>query len=151
LDPARELLIIVRMRSSGILLVAVVLGMTSTSSATTRKVQPGVFVTLSASIDDAERVGHVHAIHGRLANAFANKHVDINANLAVAIVGNDCEVTTQINFVLSTTSDQIVSVGTGTAKITVSKYAAVNKLPSLRREAIDSALADMLHKLRTQR
>jgi hypothetical protein len=150
LDAARELLIIVGMRISGILLVAVVLSATP-SLATTRKVQPGVFVTLNASLDDAEKTWHLDAIHGRLANnaVFDNKHADINVNrLSVAVVGNDCEVTTEINFVLSTTTDQIVSVGTGTAKITLPKTQAVYKLPTLRREAIDSALVDMLAKLR---
>jgi len=139
------------MRITGILLLAFVAS-AAPSQATTRKVQPGVFVTLSSpAIDDAERSAHLQAIQGRLANhaAFTNKHADINvAELAVAIHGNDCEVTSQINFVLSTTSDQIVSVGTGTSKITLPKRQAVYQLPALRREAIDNALVDMLQKLR---
>jgi uncharacterized cupredoxin-like copper-binding protein len=114
--------------------------------------QRGVYVTMAANVDHAERAAHVDAIKRGLANhsALENRNFDVNVGkLSVTIVGNEVEIVAELSFVLSTAGDRIVSVGSQTAKLRVARRQFhASKLPALRREVIENALVDLRRKLR---
>ncbi len=116
------------------------------------KQQAGVFVTLTPVADVAERTSHIDCIRARLSASplLENKHVDVNVTrLTWVTVGSTVEVQLELAFVMSNTNNEIVSLANQTAKLVLSKSQfRLEKLPSLRREVIDSALGDLLFKLR---
>ncbi len=122
-----------------------------TASAETTK-RAGVFVTLSQVTDEAERSSHIDMIRKRLGDCtqLANKVIDVNVTrLSYVIVGATVELQLELGFVMSTPNHEIVSVASQTATLVLSKSRfKLAKLPSLRREVIDSALGDLVVKLR---
>ena len=122
-----------------------------TASAETTK-RAGVFVTLSQVTDEAERSSHINMIRKRLGDCtqLANKVIDVNVTrLSYVIVGATVELQLELGFVMSTPNHEIVSVASQTATLVLSKSRfKLAKLPSLRREVIDSALGDLVVKLR---
>lgn len=114
---------------------------------------PGVYVSLTcpAVADQAERLEHVDHVRARLRNhaALADKQVDVNVTrLAWVVNGNAIEVQAELRLVVST-GNEIVSIANQTAKLVMSKgQFRLAKLPALRREALDTAIGDLLVKLR---
>lgn len=130
--------------------VVAVAGVRSVAAEPTRRA--GVFVTLSQVPDEAERISHVEMIRKRLreCSQLANKVIDVNVTrLSYVTVGATVEVQLELGFVLSTANNEIVSVATQTAKLVMSRSRfKLHQLPALRREVIDSALGDLIVKLR---
>ncbi len=111
----------------------------------------GVFVTLSEVTDEAERTSH-DVIRKRLVDCaqLANKVIDVNVTrLSYVTVGNTIELQLELGLVMSTPNNEIVSIASQTAKLVLSatKF-KLAKLPGLRRELIDSALGELVLKLR---
>ena len=108
--------------------------------------------TLSQVTDEAERSSHIDMIRKRLGDCtqLANKVIDVNVTrLSYVIVGATVELQLELGFVMSTPNHEIVSVASQTATLVLSKSRfKLAKLPSLRREVIDSALGDLVVKLR---
>jgi hypothetical protein len=118
------------------------------------RTEPGVYVTMaSPSIDGAERVAHVDTIRRGLTNhsALINRQIDVTINrMSLTYIRNEVEIVVELNFVLSTSGDQIVSFGNQTARLLIPRSQFnVNKLSALRGEVIENALGDLRRKLRT--
>lgn len=112
----------------------------------------GVFVTLSQVTDQAERAGHIDAIRTRLGSCpqLANKVIDVNVTrLAYVTVGDTVELQLELGFVMSTPTNEIVSMANQTATLVLPKHKfKLGKLPMLRRDVIDSAVGSLIVKLR---
>jgi len=105
----------------------------------------------TGGIDAGERLAHANLIrHALQVSWIDDKHVDVHVSrLTVDYVGNTVEVVAVLGFVLSTTGDQMASIGHQTAKLVLPRsQVTARKLPGLRREVIQSALGDLLRKLR---
>lgn len=135
----------------GLIVLACVVASASTVRAEAKR-PAGVFVTLVQVQDQAERTGHIDNIRARLGacSQLENKHVDVNVTrLSWVTVGATVEVQLELAFVVSNTSNEIISVANQTSKLVIAKSQfREHKLPSLRREVIDDALGDLLFKLR---
>jgi hypothetical protein len=135
----------------GLLVLACVVASAGTAHAEKRA--PGVYVSLTcpAVSDDGERATHIQTIKNRLAasSLLANKQVDVNVTrLAWVTNGNSVEIHVELAFMMSS-NNEITSVANQTAKLVMSKgQFSVGKLPMLRKEVIDTALGDLLYKLR---
>jgi len=143
------------MRISGILPALAVLVLHAGAGHASPKTEPGVFVRLSTTgMDEAERVVHTDIIRRALRVSWVqDKHVDVNVTrLSVTYVGNAVEIVAELGFVLSSTGgagDRMASIGCQTAKLVLPRSQVnARKLPGLRREVIQSALGDLVRKLR---
>lgn len=112
----------------------------------------GVFVTLSQVTDDVERQGHIDAMKTKLGECplLANRIVDVNVTrLSYAIVGSTVEVQLELGLVMSNGKQEIVSIANQSAKLVLSKHKfKLEKLPALRREVLDTAVGELIVKLR---
>lgn len=149
---ARQLLIVVVMRIAiGLVVMACLVAGGGTARAEAKR-SAGVFVTLMQVTDQAERAAHIDAIKAKLAACplLANRVVDVNiTRLAYVTVGNNVELQLELGFVLSNTNSEIVSVANQTAKLVLpaAKF-KVKQLPELRRDVLDTAIGDLIIKLR---
>lgn len=134
-----------------VLAAAVAVAAPRTASADTAR-PAGVFVTISQVTDQAERTGHIDAIRTRLGacSQLANKVIDVNVTrLTYVTVGETVEVQLELGFVMSTPTNEIVSMANQTATLVLSKHKfKLDKLPALRREVIDTAVGSLIVKLR---
>lgn len=134
----------------------VVAAVVAVAGARTASAEParraGVFVTLSQITDEAERTSQIDVIRKRLGECsqLANRVIDVNVTrLSYVTVGATVEIKLELGLTLSTRNNEIVSVASQTAKLVLSKATfKLDKLPALRREVIDSALRDLVVKLR---
>lgn len=130
--------------------VVAVLGARTASAETKRPA--GVFVTLSQVTDETERTSHIDVIRKRLRDCtqLANRVIDVNVTrLSYVTVGNTVELQLELGLVMSTPTNEIVSIANQTAKLVMPKAKfKLDKLPELRREVIDSALGELVLKLR---
>lgn len=154
LPAARELLNNGSMRGTMALwMVAAVVAVAGARPASAESARrAGVFVTLAQVTNEAERASHIDVIRKRLGECsqLANKVIDVNVTrLSYVTVGTTVELQLELGFVLSTPSNEIVSMVNQTAKLVIpaSRF-KLDKLPALRREVIDSALGDLIVKLR---
>jgi hypothetical protein len=154
LPAARELLNNGSMRGTMALwMVAAVVAVAGARPASAESARrAGVFVTLAQVTNEAERASQIDVIRKRLGECsqLANKVIDVNVTrLSYVTVGTTVELQLELGFVLSTPSNEIVSMVNQTAKLVIpaSRF-KLDKLPALRREVIDSALGDLIVKLR---
>ena len=111
---------------------------------------PAIHVSLpSTGMDEAERACHADAVRKALQGVDA-KSIDVSVAKLTLVIGADkVEVTAEINVVISTTDDQIRTLGSGTAKFSVARRQfRPHRAVALRGQALGDALEGISKKLR---